>query len=131
MSSNVNVGIDVERLIAEVAARHGILLKRDDPAFALITVAEALLEASAARIERRLTDRLVAFDNAVENAERRAGQILAHKVRHSTTSLAKSHRPESPLPNHPAANTFQKFAHLGAFFIGAILGGAVTLLLVK
>lgn len=130
MTTNA-AGTDIERLIAEVASRHGILLKRDDPAFALVTVAEAVLEASATRIEQRLTDRIAAFDTAVQNAERRAGQILARKVKDTPTSPAKHHLPESHSPAHAAPNTLQKFLYLGTFFAGVLLGGTVTLLLVR
>ena len=36
--------LDVQRLIGAVAARHGILLKPDDAAFALVTMNQLILE---------------------------------------------------------------------------------------
>ena len=40
--------MDRKRIIGEVAARHGVLLEEDDPAFLLVTIAEiALRDAQA------------------------------------------------------------------------------------
>jgi hypothetical protein len=36
--------VDAKRLTAEVAARHGLLIREDDPAMALVTMSEIVLE---------------------------------------------------------------------------------------
>ena len=36
--------VDTKRLSAEVAARHGLLIREDDPAMALVTMSEIVLE---------------------------------------------------------------------------------------
>ena len=36
--------VDTKRLSGEVAARHGLLIRDDDPAMALVTMSEIVLE---------------------------------------------------------------------------------------
>jgi len=57
-----NSRIDVQRLIVEVAARHNILLKPDDAAFALVTMNELVLEELVERVETRIGASLAAFE---------------------------------------------------------------------
>jgi hypothetical protein len=40
--------LDTKALIGEVAARHGVTLKPDDPAFALVTLNHLVLEQAVA-----------------------------------------------------------------------------------
>jgi hypothetical protein len=124
--------VQVDRLIAEVAARHGILLKRDDPAFALATIAQALLEATAARIERRFDARLTAFDAAVANAERRAGQMLADKIRRTPSLVPDAGPSESRRTIRAGENARVSLFNLASVFaIGVLIGAAATLCLVR
>jgi hypothetical protein len=62
MSSPTKQGIalDLKRVTAEVAARHGMLVRPDDPAMLLVTMNEVVLQQLAGDIEAR----------AVETAER-------------------------------------------------------------
>jgi hypothetical protein len=62
MSSSTKQGIalDLKRVTAEVAARHGMLVRPDDPAMLLVTMNEVVLQQLAGDIEAR----------AVETAER-------------------------------------------------------------
>ena len=46
--------VDAKRLTAEVAARHGLLIREDDPAMALVTMSEIVLEEVLERAEARL-----------------------------------------------------------------------------
>ena len=48
---------DVNALIGEVAARHGITLRPDDPAFALVTVNQLVLEQTMTELIGRSTAR--------------------------------------------------------------------------
>jgi hypothetical protein len=78
-----NARIDVQRLIAEVAARHNILLKPDDAAFALVTMNQFVLEELVERVETRIGASLAAFEASAKDAERRAARLLADEVEHS------------------------------------------------
>ena len=42
--------MDRKRIIGEVAARHGLLLEEDDPAFLLVTIAEIALRDAQAEL---------------------------------------------------------------------------------
>src|SRR5437763_15865112 len=53
------VVLDFKRIIAEVAARHGMLVSQDDPARLLVTMNEVVLQQVFAHIEAR-TEKIVA-----------------------------------------------------------------------
>jgi len=72
--------IDVQRLIAEVAARHNVLLKPDDAAFALVTMNQLVLEELAEKVEGRIGASLIAFEASTKSAERRAARMIADEV---------------------------------------------------
>ena len=48
------VSVDTKRLSGEVAARHGLLIREDDPAMALVTMSEIVLEQVLKEAEVRL-----------------------------------------------------------------------------
>ncbi len=124
--------VQVEHLIAEVAARHGILLKRDDPAFALVTVAQMLLESSIARIERRFDVRFAAFYAAVANAEQRAGRMLADKLRQNSNLPTDERLSESDRTIRAGENAWASVFNLATVFaIGVLLGAVATLFLLR
>jgi hypothetical protein len=75
-----NSRIDVQRLIVEVAARHNILLKPDDAAFALVTMNELVLEELVERVETRIGASLAALEASTKDAERRAVRAIAIEV---------------------------------------------------
>ena len=84
-----NNRIDVPRLIAEVAARHNILLKPDDAAFALVTMNELVLEELVERVETRTGASLAAFEASAQDAERRATRAIASEVDRSGARIRK------------------------------------------
>jgi len=45
---------DIKILIGEVAARHGVTLRPDDPAFVLVTVNQLVLEQAIAELVQRI-----------------------------------------------------------------------------
>src|ERR1022692_4829840 len=50
------ITFNVQRLIAEVAAQHGLFLKPDDAAFALVTMNRLVLEESLEAIRGRVAE---------------------------------------------------------------------------
>jgi hypothetical protein len=74
-------GIDVKRLIGEVAARHRILLREDDPAFAIITLNELVLETTANDLIQKMKGLVGDFNLAADQVQTRAGTAIADEVR--------------------------------------------------
>ncbi|MGD0619096.1 MAG: hypothetical protein ABSB67_15720 [Bryobacteraceae bacterium] len=109
-----NSRIDVQRLIVEVAARHNILLKPDDAAFALVTMNELVLEELVERVETRIGASLAAFEASTKDAERRAVRAIAIEVDRSGDRIR--HQIESDIcdagvkaENSPARSGFEWF----------------------
>jgi len=78
---------DVQRLIDEVAARHRLLLKPDDAAFAIVTMNRLVLEESLEAIHSRVVGDLALFEAAARNMQTRAGTFLAAEVRESAAGI--------------------------------------------
>jgi len=74
---------DADRITAEVAARHGVLLKPDDPAMVLVTINQCVLENCFARLEHRARALIKEMEAASECMEERAAGRLADQVRQS------------------------------------------------
>jgi Transcriptional activator TraM len=72
---------DVKTLIGEVAARHGITLRSDDPAFALVTVNQLVLEQTMLDLIQRTQEMTAEFDRAGDRLQERAGRVLAGELR--------------------------------------------------
>jgi Transcriptional activator TraM len=89
---------DARALAAKVFERHGITLREDDPAFALVTLNELILRNLIAELwqemDQHVRARLAEFDQAIERAEWRAGKTLAQQVRESAGRLQESLREE-------------------------------------
>jgi hypothetical protein len=75
--------MDTKQAIAKVAERHGILLRPDDPAFALVTLNELVLEAMAKKLIEQMNASINQFSAAAEKIQVRAGTALADEVRAS------------------------------------------------
>ncbi|MDQ2841922.1 MAG: hypothetical protein M3Y72_12970 [Acidobacteriota bacterium] len=73
--------LDVPRLIGEVAARHGIRLEPNDPAFALVTLNQLILEDAIARLTGDVSSILTHFSGSLNKTEHRAGAILARDLK--------------------------------------------------
>ena len=74
---------DVQRLIGEVAAQNGIRMEPDDPLFALVTMNKIVLDQATREFQEQLQTRIAEFHTSMEKAERRAGIMLAQKVKES------------------------------------------------
>jgi hypothetical protein len=85
------VTLDLKRITAEVAARHGMLVRPDDPAMLLVTMNEVVLQQVMRNIEERV-ERMVAGIEAgflsaqhealgrVEKAARKAGMAVREEI---------------------------------------------------
>ena len=81
------ISFNVQRLIAEVAAQHGFLLKPDDAAFALVTMNRLVLEESLEMIRSQIAADLAQFQASAQWAHKRAESAIEEEVRRSTAAL--------------------------------------------
>ena len=77
----------MQRLIDEVAARHRLLLKPDDAAFAIVTMNRLVLEESLEAIHSHILEDLALFEAAAKKMQTRAGTVLAAEVRESAAGI--------------------------------------------
>lgn len=63
------VSVDAKRLSGEVAARHGLLIREDDPAMALVTMSEIVLEQVLKEAEVRLRGILSEAEKNQKNSQ--------------------------------------------------------------
>ena len=100
--------IDVQRLIAEVAARHDLLLKPDDPAIALVTMNELVLEASIDIVHEEVRETIAEFHASMQKVEKRAGTMLAQSVKEATVQMREGLQSDI----HQAGLKAREFVHL-------------------
>lgn len=81
--------VDVKRLIAEVAARDGIRVEPGDPAFALVTLNQLVLENAAEQIREQIRAGVAEFTEAVRKAEARAGKTLAEEAKEAVAEIRR------------------------------------------
>ena len=84
---NGSDSIDVQRLIAEVAARHNLFLEPDDPAIALVTMNNLVLRAAIDIVHAEVRVTIAEFHASMQKAEKRAGSMLAQNVKESTVRM--------------------------------------------
>jgi hypothetical protein len=73
--------LDIKRVTAEVAARHGVLLQPDDPALVLVTINECVLEKSFERLESRARVLIAEVDACFEDMQQRGSAQLTDELR--------------------------------------------------
>jgi hypothetical protein len=73
----------MKRITAQVAARHGVVLKPDDPAIVLVTISETVLEECFERLEKRARLLVAELDASFEDMQQRAATHLTDQVRAS------------------------------------------------
>jgi hypothetical protein len=81
------IAFDVQHLIDEVAARHRLLLKPDDAAFAIVTMNRLVLEESLEAIHSRIVQDLALFEASGKKMQSRAGTNLAAEVREAAAGI--------------------------------------------
>ena len=119
---------DIDRLIAEVAARHGILLKKDDAAFALVTLNELVLESAIADLVAGMRAATTEFEKAMERVQERAGVAMAKQTRTILRELTSGLASTTPLPctvpqQEPSAS---QWSRVGLFAAGLVVGWALS-----
>jgi uncharacterized membrane protein YgdD (TMEM256/DUF423 family) len=77
------------RLIAEVAARHNVFLKPDDPAIALVTMNRLILDDAMETVHEQIRVTIAEFHASMQKAERRAGSMLAKEVKESAAQMQR------------------------------------------
>ena len=131
----------VKALIGEVAARHGITLRPDDPAFALVTINQLVLEHTIAALVRRVQEATAEFDQSANRIQERVGTVLAREMLKAGAEIRVGFRQEitdamrgRQLAEQPRPRACRRIEHLwlsaGAvaalvlFIIGILIGRA-------
>jgi hypothetical protein len=84
---NEKGSITTQRLIAEVAVRHNVFLKPDDPAIALVTMNQLILDDAMESVHGQIRATIAEFHASMQKAEKRAGSILAQGVKESVVQM--------------------------------------------
>ena len=100
--------IDIHRLIAEVAARHNLFLKPSDPAIALVTMNQLILDAAVEAVNEQIRVTIAEFQASIQKAEKRAGTMLAQSVKESTLQMQQGLRSDI----HVAGLKAREIVHL-------------------
>src|SRR5687768_11590315 len=72
--------MDRRRMIGEVAARHGVRLEEDDPAFLLVTLAELAMREAHGEFLAAVRLATVEHEESAERIQKRIGDSLARAV---------------------------------------------------
>src|SRR5437763_3090577 len=75
--------LHIQRITAEVANRHRVILRPDDPAMVLVTINEAVLEECFDRLEKRARLLVAELDACFEDMQQRTVAHLTDQVRAS------------------------------------------------
>ena len=84
-----NDSATTRRLIAEIAARHNVFLKPDDPAIALVTMNRLILDDVMKAVHGQIRVTIAEFQASMQKAERRAGSMLAQEVKESAAQMQR------------------------------------------
>ncbi len=117
--------LDVKRLISEVAAQNGIRLEPGDPAFALVTLNQLVLEETAKRLCDGVSITLAQFTDSLSKGEHLAGRALAHEIKAVAADIrtelaADLQKLQSATGAHPVIGSSYLWLAIGA------LSGSVT-----
>ena len=81
---------NVKMLIGEVAKRHGITLKPDDPAFALVTLNQLILEQAMNGLTEHARNAAREFAESLSRLQSQTGSILGTEVRNAASQLREA-----------------------------------------
>jgi hypothetical protein len=80
--------IDVERLLAEALAKHGIRLDPHDPAVVLVTLNRLVLEDASKGFVADIRKATAEFEEAADRVQSKFGATLATRLKAGSTSDA-------------------------------------------
>lgn len=80
---------DTNRLIAEVAARNGVRIDANDPAFCVVTLTELILQEAANKVAEDVRQAADEFARAAEKVQIRTGTILAQQIREALATARR------------------------------------------
>jgi hypothetical protein len=72
--------MDVNRLLAEAIARHGVKLDANDPAMVIVTLNRLMLEATGREIADEIREATKEFEAAGERIQKGVGAAIAREV---------------------------------------------------
>ena len=75
------VVLDLKRITAEVAARHGMLVSQDDPAMLLVTMNEVVLQQVLGSIEARTEEIVSGIEAGLRSAQHEASGNIEKEAR--------------------------------------------------
>jgi hypothetical protein len=78
---NTEAVLNVSRITAEVAARHGMLVMPDDPAMLLVTMNEVVLQQVIGDIEARTEEMVAGIEAGLRSAQHEALGIVEKEAR--------------------------------------------------
>jgi hypothetical protein len=114
---------DRKRMIGEVAARHGIRLEEDDPAFLLVTLAELAMQDAQGEFLAAVGQATVEYEQSAERIQKRIGESLAKAVSGALRGSSASGLPRRvPITSVPLI-CFGLLAGMSLFGAGYLLGG--------
>lgn len=79
--------IDAKKLTSEVAARHGVVIREDDPAMALVTMSEIVLEEALRKAEVRLAAVLEEAENRQKRLQQEAVSWVQEEIGRAGSAL--------------------------------------------
>jgi hypothetical protein len=113
--------MDRKRLIGEVAARHGVRLEEDDPAFLLVTIAEIAITDAQNQFLEAVAQAVADQEAAAERIQIRLGETLAESIR---SALRDVRLPRADAPaGFVTAIVVGLLAGLALLTAGFLLGG--------
>jgi hypothetical protein len=80
----------VKVLIGEVAKRHGITLKPDDPAFALVTMNQLVLEHVMNGLSEQARNATREFAESLSRLQSQTGSLLGTEVRNAASQIRRA-----------------------------------------
>ena len=84
--------LNLERLLAEAVAKHGIRLDPDDPAVVVVTLNRLVLEQAARLMVADVRVAIAEFERAVHGVESRLGEAVAKSLKGGSTPAGTASR---------------------------------------
>lgn len=120
--------LDVKRLIGEVTVQNGIRLDPNDPAFALVTLNQLVLEETTTRLLGQVSATLAQFAESLSKGEHLAGKTLGQEVKAAALQVRKEWAAELQATQSGSAATVRhtQLAQLRWLAAGVLLGIVLT-----